>query len=108
MRRGAVPYFRWWDQSVPATAVPAAAPAAVPATRAGAFLLRPGLVDRQRPAVDHLAVHPGDRGLGLPVGAHLDKPEPLRPAGVPVGDQLGRLDSPVGGEQLLELTLGDA
>src|SRR5439155_11935141 len=72
-----------------------AAAAAVPAAPGhGANALGLSLVHGQGPALDRLPVQPADRRLGLPVGGHLDEPEPLRPAGVPVGDELGRLDAP--------------
>ena len=41
-----------------------------------------GFVDGQRPAAVLLAVQRGDRRLRFVVGAHLDEPEALAPAGV--------------------------
>src|SRR5258707_1116424 len=72
----------------------------------GTSFLRLGLVHRQGSAIDHLAAHAADRRRGLLVGRHLDEPEPLRPAGLPIGNDLGRLYTPVRGEHVLQLGLG--
>src|SRR5262245_8957015 len=92
-----------------AAATPAAVAAAAAAARlaaAAAVGLGPGLVDRQLAAARLLAVQGGDGRLGLLVRLHLDEPEPLGPAGVPVHDHLGRLDRAVGGEHLLQVAVG--
>src|SRR5207237_180176 len=75
-----------------ATAATAAAvattTAAATATAAAAALLRAGFVDGEAAAFDLLAVHLGNRRLRLIVTAHLDEPEPLGSARVPVHDDL--------------------
>src|SRR5262249_51281338 len=90
-----------------AIAAPAAAAAAV-AAPAAAALLGTGLVHREGPALVLQAVEGGDGRLGLGVVAHLDKAEPLGPAGVAVHDHLRRLDGPVLPEQLLQVAVGHA
>src|SRR5262245_21268099 len=65
----------------PATPSAAATPATASAARA---LLR--LVDAQRSAAELLAVHAGNRRLGLGRAAHLDESEPARLAGVRIGN----------------------
>src|SRR5687768_4722615 len=89
-----------------AAAAPAAAAAAVPAAAAAAaraVFTGLGLVDGEVAAHVVLAVEGGDGRLGLLVGGHLDEPEALGAAGVPVGDDLGALDGAVRGEQLLQV-----
>src|SRR5579864_7044708 len=53
-----------------AAAAIAAAPTATAAAAATAFGFRPRFVDGQRPALDFLAVQPGDGSLSFLVGAH--------------------------------------
>src|SRR5207248_4108812 len=100
-----------WRPPLVAPAV-AAAPAAVAAPAAAAAAapvgLGPGLVDRQGPPLDLLAVQRGDGGLGLLVGGHLDEAEPLGPARVAVDDHLRRLHTAVRPEHLLQITVADA
>src|SRR4051812_26893429 len=89
----------------PPLSVAAAVPAAA-ATTAGAAapaLLGPGFVDRQGAAVHFLAVEGGDGRLRLLVARHLDEPEALGPAAVPVHDDLGRLHGAVGLEHLCQV-----
>ena len=59
-------------------------------------------------AVVLLAVHGGDRGLGLVVARHFDEPEALAAARVAVVDDLGAGDLAVLAEQLFEVRAGDA
>src|SRR5688500_13398576 len=89
-----------------ATAVPAAATAAAAATATGAVFAGLGLVDGEVTPVDFLPVQGGDGGLGLLVAAHLDEPESLAAAGVPVLDHLGALHGAVLRAQLLEVRAG--
>jgi hypothetical protein len=87
---------------LPAAAVaagPLAASAAVAAPApAGALFARPGLVDGQRAALELGAAEVLDRLLRP--RRHLDEREAPRPAGVPVGDDLGRLDGAEPSERL--------
>src|SRR5947209_1841442 len=93
----------------PALVSPAAATTAAEAAPASssAVLARLGLVDGEVAALDLLAVQGGDCGLGLLVAAHLHKPKPLGPAGVPVHDDLRRLHGPVRREHLFERGVRD-
>src|SRR5262249_22114058 len=94
--------------STAAAAPTAAAPAAAkPAPAAAAAFLGPGFVHRQRTAFHFLAVESLDRGLRLLIIAHFHEPEPLRPTGVAVHDDLGRLHGPVRFEHLLQVTVGN-
>jgi hypothetical protein len=91
-----------------ATATPSpAASAATTATEAtaaaAAVFARAGFVHGEGAAVVLLAIKPGDRRLGLFIGAHLDETESLAAAGVAVVDDLGGNDLAVCSEQLLEL-----
>src|SRR5262249_37796896 len=72
-----------------ATAAAVAATATAAATAAAAVLARPGLVDRQRPALVVRAVEGVDGALRPRVVIHSHEPEPARPAGLPVGNHLG-------------------
>src|SRR4051812_10162213 len=95
---------------VPATIAPAVtgtAAARSAAEPAAPVLLRLGLVDRERPAVVLLPVEGRDRRLRLRVAAHLDEPEALAPAGVPVLNDLGAGHRAVLGAQLLQVGVGD-
>lgn len=88
----------------PAVAAPvtvAVAAAAAVAAGAGPLLARPGLVDGQGSALEHGPVEVG-YGLVGPV-RHLDEPEAARPAGVPVGNDLGRGHGAVLAERLAEV-----
>jgi hypothetical protein len=87
------------------TATPAAtATAESTATTAatGAFFLGSGFIDGQGATVVLLTVEGRDGGLGLFVGRHLDKTEPLAAAGVAIVDDLGRDNCAVGSEKFLE------
>jgi hypothetical protein len=87
--------------TAPAVASPTApaTPVAASSSASAPILLGPGLVDGQAPPADLLAAEGGDGGLGLLVGAHLDEPEALGAARVPVQDDLG---GPDGAVRLLE------
>ena len=63
------------QRSVPAAAAAEAAPAATAAARAGTIGPGPGLVDRQRTALEVLAVQPGNGLVGLFLVRHLDEAE---------------------------------
>jgi hypothetical protein len=90
--------------AVTASAATAATAEAAPATTAAAAVLAgTGFVDGEGPAVVLLAVEGRDRRVGFLVVGHLDEPEALAPAGVPVVDHLGGQDLPVRAEQLLQL-----
>src|SRR5689334_23487100 len=106
-REGHPAHTRPWSLVAPAAgAAPAAAVPAAPAAPAAAVLARPGIVDGEAAAADHLAVEGGDGGLGLLVAAHLDEAEPLRPARVTVHDDLRRLHRAVRREHLLQRAVG--
>src|SRR4051812_13394687 len=89
---------------VPATTAPAV-PAAVatPCATSAPVFPRLGFVHGQPPAIRFLVGEPLDGRLGLRVAVHLDKAEPLGPAGVPVRNDLGRLHSPERAEHLLQV-----
>src|SRR5207237_521668 len=87
----------------PGAGAATAAPAKAAAATAAAALLGPGLIDRQRPAVNFLAIHRGDGRLGFLVGAHFDEAKALGTAGVAVHDDLGGLDRAVRREHLFEV-----
>src|SRR2546421_449994 len=79
---------------VPARAAPAEPPASTPTTTAAAvaaatataFGLGPRFVYREGTAFDFLAVHGGDRRLGLLITAHLDEAEAFRAPRVTIHD----------------------
>src|SRR5215217_3296344 len=92
-----------------ATAAATAAAAVAAATTAAAaatVFARLGFVNGEGPAVDFLAVQGRDRRLGFLVGAHLDEPESLAAAGVPVLNDFRALHGPVRGAQLFEVRAG--
>src|SRR5262249_32309588 len=84
-----------------ATATPAATSPAAATT-----LLGSGLVDSQGTAIDLLAVEARNGGLGLLIRAHLDEPEPLGTTGVPIHDDLRRLNRAELPEHGLEIAVG--
>src|SRR5205807_7414198 len=90
-----------------ATATATAAEATTTAATA-AVLPGLGLIDRQAAAVHLFAVHRGDGGLRLLVGAHFDEAKALGTAGVAVHDDLGGLDRAVRREHLFEVAVGHA
>jgi hypothetical protein len=67
-----------------------------------AVFLRLGFIDGQSATAMFLAVERRDGCLGFIVAAHFDESETLATAGVPIGDDLGALDSPVSGKQLFQ------
>src|SRR5262245_25104231 len=92
--------------AAPTAAVPAAAPAvSAAATTARPRLAGPGLVHRQRPALEVEVVERLDRRLGLGLVRHLDEPEAAGPAGLPVQDHLGPGHRPVLAEQLHQVVV---
>jgi len=56
-------------------------------------------VDLERATLEGLAVELGNRRFGLGLRGHLHEPESPRLARIPVGDDCGRLDGPVLGEE---------
>src|SRR5262245_32894815 len=88
-----------------AAAVAAAATAtAATATGARTLFTRASLVDRQGAALEHRAVHGGDRLVGTV--AHLHEPEAARPTRVAIHYDRGPSHRAVLGELLLEVGLG--
>src|SRR5262249_37063142 len=103
--------------SAPSKLVPAAAAAAAPATTAAASAraasptaagAAPGLgqLDLDASPVQLRAVQSGDGIVGLLGRRHLDKPEPTRSAGVPVGHHTRRFDGADPGESFTEAITG--
>src|SRR5262245_44237517 len=88
---------------VPAPAAPASTSS--PATLAAAILARPCLVDRQVSAVVLAPIEGFDGGLSLGIGPHLDETKPLRPARLPIHDDLNALHCAKLREQRLEAGL---
>src|SRR5688572_7180695 len=89
--------------AVAATTAAAAVAAAVATAAAAAEAARTlfagtGFVDDQRAAVNRLAVHAADGGLGFLVGRHLDKAEALGTSGVTVHHDPGGRDGAEFGE----------
>jgi len=70
----------------------ALAATATAAEAAGALLTGPGLVHDERAALQRLAVHAVDGGLGFGIRAHLHEAEALGAAGLAVHHHLGRGD----------------
>jgi hypothetical protein len=91
---------------VPASAASttAAAAAATAATLRG---LRLGFIDRDTPAFDIRAVESGNRGIGIFLGRHFDKPEATGFAAEPVLDDAGRFYLTVGAEKLPQVVVRD-
>ena len=97
------------SRSVPvatSAAVSATATAASPAA-SGTLFPGPGDVDVYCPTAQVLAIHALDGFLRLFRRAHRYESEPARPAGRPVGDEIGFQDSAEGGEGVLEVVFSD-
>ena len=86
-----------------ATAATVAAAATTAAARA-TILAGTSLADVERASTHLGLVQRSDRIIGT--AFHLDEAEAARPAGVPVGDQVDRLDRPIGLEEVLDLLVG--
>src|SRR5207248_7346388 len=91
-----------------ATAASAAAAIATTATASAAtatraILSRLGFVHGELTPIVFLAVKRRDRGLCFGIAAHLHKSETLAPAGVTIGDDLGRLNRSVRGKKLFQV-----
>jgi hypothetical protein len=84
-----------------AAATPAVATAATTTAAAATFLTGTGFVYGECAATVLLPVEGGDGGVGFGVVRHLDEPEALAAAGVPVVDDLGGYNLPVLRKQLL-------
>src|SRR4029079_13170454 len=80
--------------------------AATTAAPAWTGFLRLGLIHSERATIHHFTAQAANGRLGFLIGPHLHEPKSLRPAGIPVGDELGRLDSTEGGEHLTNLRRG--
>src|SRR5688500_5195617 len=97
------------EPTAPAATAAAAEPApTTAATAATAIFARACFVDGEGAAAVLLAVQRRDCGRGLVIVGHLDEPETLAPAGVPVVDVLGGHDLAVLPEELLQLRAIDA
>ena len=66
-----------WARAVGAAKAPVAATTTVAAAARRARFHRAGFIDHHAAAAQGLAVHSGDRSLGLRIAAHLDKSEAL-------------------------------
>jgi hypothetical protein len=82
--------------TVTAAATTTTSAAAATTTTTALSLLR--FVDSKGPAVEHRAVHFGDRLLGLGIGAHRNEAEPARPARFSVGRDVDIADLAEGGK----------
>src|SRR5205807_2622148 len=91
---------------LPATSAAASTTAPAVAAAAGAtFFTRLGLVDRDRPATDRLAVQRIDRRARIFVRGHFYETEALGLARITVGNNLRRSDSAVSREQVLKVLI---
>jgi hypothetical protein len=72
-----------------------AAPAAAKASAAAAIFLRPRFIDGQVASIELLSVQRIDGALGFRVAGHLDEPESLGPACIPIRDNADTVDGSI-------------